>query len=183
MVNNHGCIVTTIISWSSVTLWQPWSTMVNHGPTSHCDKDYLNMKINHGQQWSTTVQCRIVKNIVSIWKSIIVNHGPTSPLWQILSTYENQAWSTIVNHVFFGVYYIYIKVYMPWVYHINILALILFPLVFSINLLGLLVHWVYNINCLGLLICKFIFLGYKVINKVYNINHMVSLHIFININL
>jgi len=26
--------------------------LFNHGPTSHCDKDSLNMKINHGQAWS-----------------------------------------------------------------------------------------------------------------------------------
>jgi len=60
---NHGHIVTKFVSWSNVTLWQPWSsvalrqrlsqyeklTLVNHGRTSHCNKDSLNMKNNHGQ--------------------------------------------------------------------------------------------------------------------------------------
>jgi len=44
-------------SWSYVALsqtlsWyekQPWLCMVNHGPVLHCDKDCLNMKINHCQ--------------------------------------------------------------------------------------------------------------------------------------
>lgn len=35
---------------------QPWSNMfykINRGPTLDCDKDRLNMKINHGESWST----------------------------------------------------------------------------------------------------------------------------------
>jgi len=56
-------IVTTMVihgqPWSNIALWhrlsqyadQPWSTMVNHFPTSHCDKCCINVKINHGQPY------------------------------------------------------------------------------------------------------------------------------------
>ena len=41
------------------------------------------------------------------------------------------------NDVCFKVYNIYLKVYIPWVYNINGMGLILFPWGFSINPLGL----------------------------------------------
>jgi len=78
---------------------------INHGLTLCSDKDCLHMKINHGQTWLTMVQCRIVTRIISIWKS------------------------TMVNHVYFRVYNIDIRVYIPWVYNCYPLGL-LFPWVY-----------------------------------------------------
>ena len=37
--------------------------MVNEGPMSHCNKDYGNMKINHRQSWLAMVQHHIVKEL------------------------------------------------------------------------------------------------------------------------
>ena len=54
---------------------QSLSTMVNHCPMSHCDKDCLNMKINHGQPWSTMVNMKI--NDGQSWSSM-VSYGLTS---------------------------------------------------------------------------------------------------------
>jgi len=89
------CIVTEIVS-----RWK--STMVNHVPMTHCDKDSLDMKINHDQAWSSMVQGRVVTRIVSIWKS------------------------TMVNHVYFSVYNIFLMVYIPCVCNISLLGLIVF---------------------------------------------------------
>lgn len=55
----------------------------------HYDKDGNNMNINHGPQWSTKVQRRILREILSIWKSIMVNHDQPRlismvTLWQRL---------------------------------------------------------------------------------------------------
>ncbi len=136
---------------------QPWSPMFNHGPTSHCEKDCLNIKINHGQpwsnvklreilsqyenkSWSTMVnslgpmphsnnhgQHRIATEIVSIWKSTIVNHGLTSYCGN-----DCLEWKLImVNHVYFEVCNIYLRVY------IIPLGLILFLFVYSIIPFGL----------------------------------------------
>ena len=71
---NHGHIVKNIVSLSNVTLWKPLSSMINHGPTSHCDKYFHNMIINHGKSWF----------------NIALGH--------MLSQYENQSWSTMVQH-------------------------------------------------------------------------------------
>ena len=60
MKMNHGHSVTKIVSWSNITLSHPWLSMAKDGPTLDCDKDCLNMKINHGQPWSTNVECHIV---------------------------------------------------------------------------------------------------------------------------
>ena len=96
-------------------IWK--STMVNNSPRSHCDKNYLNMKINHGQPWS---------NIA---------------LRQRLCLYENQSWSTlfILGFIIFILGFMYLRfiILIPWVYNINLLGLILFPCVFSNNPLGL----------------------------------------------
>lgn len=35
---------------------KPWSIMVNQAPMSHCNKDCLNVKDNHGQPSSTMVK-------------------------------------------------------------------------------------------------------------------------------
>lgn len=72
---NHGHTVKKIVSWSNVTFWQPWASMVKHGATLHRDKYCLNMKINDGQAWPTIVQRRIVTKIMPIWKSFMLNHG------------------------------------------------------------------------------------------------------------
>ena len=114
---NHGpkshcdkdCLNMTMVNdgqpWSKVTLWQrlsqyenqPWSTMVNHCQpwsnaalwqrlSQHENQPLSMIIINHGHIvtnivsiWkSTMVQRRIMKKIISIWKSIMVNHGPMS---------------------------------------------------------------------------------------------------------
>ena len=56
----------------------------------------------------------------------------------------------MVNHVYFSVYNIYLRVYIHWVYNISPLGLILVPWVH--NPLGLCFAWVHNINPLGLLL-------------------------------
>jgi len=80
---------------------------INDGPMSHCNKGYLGMKINHGQRWSNLT------------------------LWQKLCQYVNKQWSTMVILGFM----IFNRVYIPWFYNIKPKGLILFPWVFSINLL------------------------------------------------
>jgi len=94
-----GFIISIILDhgqpWSNVTFWQWLSQYEN-------------------QLWSTKVQHRFGTNIVSIWKSIMVNHGPMShcdkdclkhgqpwsnvTLWQRFSWFENQSWPSILNH-------------------------------------------------------------------------------------
>ncbi len=76
---------------------------INHGPMSHCEKYCLHMKINHGQARSTMVQYCIVIGIVSISKS------------------------TMTNHVYFRVYNIYFRIYIPWVFNINAFGSMLLP--------------------------------------------------------
>ena len=61
--------------------------MVNHGPMSHCNKDCLNMKINHGQPSLTMVDHG--------------QHGPTSHLDKDCLTMKiniGQPWSNMVSH-------------------------------------------------------------------------------------
>lgn len=89
MVQCH--IVSNIVS-----IWK-WR-MVNNGPTLHCDKDYLDMEMNHDQAWSSMIQCRFVTSIVSKWKCTMDNHG---------------------QPCLFRVYNIYVRVYIPWVCNIN----------------------------------------------------------------
>ena len=84
-------------------------------------------------------------------------------LRQMFSRYENQSWSTIFQCRIGK--NIYLRVYIPLVYNIYPLGLVLFPWVY--NPLGLLlpwfyniydriyIPWVYNINLLGLLIIWF----------------------------
>ncbi len=36
---------------------------INHGPTLHCDKDCVDMTINNGQTWLTIVVCHIVQGL------------------------------------------------------------------------------------------------------------------------
>lgn len=99
---------------------------------------------NHGQQWSNV------------------------PSQQIFSQYESQQWLSMVNVVYFWVHNIYLAVKKTWVYNINLLYLVLFPLLFSISLLCLLLNSVYNINPLCLLIQR------VHIPMVYNINARVQ---------
>ena len=119
--------------WPNVTLWQrlsqyetqPWASMINHSPMLHCDKDCLNMKINHvqplskiikdgqswsnitlwqilsqyeNQPWSTMVQCRIMTKVVSIWKSIMVKHGQSWSIWKLSMVNHGEPQWTIVQH-------------------------------------------------------------------------------------
>ena len=116
--------IVSIQKWTMVNHGQTWSLaeMVSHGPTSHCDKDCLNIEINHGQQWLTNVQCHIVRNVVSIWKSIMVNHSPTSNCDQYLVNMKincGQLWSTIFILVFIifilGFIYLLFIIIIPWV--------------------------------------------------------------------
>lgn len=84
IISSHGHIMTHIFSWPNSTLTQPWSSVVNHGSTSHCNKvfQYQNQswstKVNHGQH-------------AQPWSNVI--------LWKIFFQYENQSWSTMVQHL------------------------------------------------------------------------------------
>jgi len=97
------------------------------------------------------VQHHIVTKIVFIWISTMVNDGqPLSnvALWQMLSEYENQSYSTIfqcciVKNNYLKVYNIHLRVHIPWVNNMYPLGLILFP--WAYNPLGLLFPWIYNI--------------------------------------
>jgi len=58
-----------------------------------------------------------MRKIFSMWKSIVSNHvepWPNIVLWQRLPQYVNWPWSTIVSHVYFIIYNIYHRVYIPW---------------------------------------------------------------------
>ena len=70
IINSHGHIPTTIVSWSNVTLSQACSSMVNHG-----------------WPWSNVA----LWQILSIWKSSMVNHGP-------MSHYEKYSINMKINH-------------------------------------------------------------------------------------
>ena len=126
------------------------STMVNHDPTSYCDKYFLNMKIKHDPMSRCDNNRLDMKiNYAWPWSNIV--------LWQRLSQYDNEPWSIAVKHVYFRVYNIHLWVYIPWVYNINPLGLIFFSRVynildFRINPLCLLFPWIYNIDPLSLLI-------------------------------
>jgi len=171
---NHGqssstmvqrCVVTKIAS-----IWK--STMVDHGRMSHCDKYFLDIKINHGQAWSNTA------------------------LWQGLSQNKSQPRSTmfILGFLIFILGFIYLGfiILAPWVYNINPLGLyyspgfiILWVLVLIpwfyyslwhisttfINMVELiiLIPWVYHINPSGLQSLGFVILilGF-IIPWVYN---------------
>lgn len=139
---------------------QPWSTVVNHGPISHYDKNCLHIKIidNHGQSRSTMVSH-------GCWWSTMfygIKHGQTClnvVLWQKLSQYENQPWSTMVQRR------IVTKIVSIWkltmVQHgivIRIFSIWKSTMVnhvcFSVyNIyLGVYIRWVYNINPFGLIL-------------------------------
>lgn len=90
------CIMTKIVS-----IWK--STMVDHCPTSHCNKGCLNMKVNHGKAWSTMVACYIMTNVVLYMK---IKHDQL---------------------FFFKVYNFYLRFYIPSIYNIDPLSLALFP--------------------------------------------------------
>jgi len=113
MVNNHGDIIMNIFFCSNVTLWKPWSFMVNHGPMLHCDKDCLYVKINHGTTSHCDKYCLNMK---------IDNGQPWSnvTLWQRLCEYENNRWSMMDNHVYFRVYNIYSNFALSHILYIKI---------------------------------------------------------------
>ena len=66
----HGESWSTMVERRIVTnivlIWK--STMFKHGPTSHCDKDCLNMNINHGPTLLCDKDCL----------NMNINHGPMS---------------------------------------------------------------------------------------------------------
>jgi len=86
------------VSYHWLKCGQPWFITVNHGrpwlAMVQCCRVYniyLRVSyywvkcgqpwfiiVNHGQPWLAMVQRCIVTKIVLIWKSVMVNHGPTS---------------------------------------------------------------------------------------------------------
>ena len=111
------------------------SNMFNHfQPWSH--------RRNYGHPWSTMVQHLIVTQIVSIWRSPMVNHCPSSHCnkhcLNIKINYGQPYSNFILWQLFIlGFILLWFIIFIPWVYNINPLALILFHCVYIINPFGL----------------------------------------------
>ena len=116
---NHGQPRSNVTSWQRFSRFenQSWSSMLNHDPTSHYDKDRLNMKINNGQPWPNVALGQILPRYESQSWSSMVQH---CILTRIVSIWK----STMINHVYFRVYNIYLRVYIPWVYNISLLGIL-----------------------------------------------------------
>ena len=116
---------------------EPWSAMVDHGRPCFIEwnmvndgQPWLNVALwqilswYEKHPWSTMVRCRIMTNIISIWKQIMVKHGQAwsnVSLWQGLSQYWNPPWSTmfILGFIIFILAFIYLRfiIFIPWVYY------------------------------------------------------------------